>query len=198
MERKLDTKLMQAFGEETFTFNRKIVGGTTSRRPDWYRRCTGVNLIIELDQHQHKSYANDDETVRLTELMHDFNRNESENKPMVVIRFNTDEYIDESGNSVAGCIKKDGTLNELKFTRRWLQLKKRVERWLYTSDAPFRLMRIERLFFDGYDAVRETTSLTTCARACAISTTLSTRDQQTRATSTRSSLVIGLARPFLT
>ena len=98
MERKLDTKLMQAFGEETFTFNGKIGGGTTSRRPDWFRRCTGVNLLIELDQHQHKSYDNDDETVRLTEQMHDFNRNESENKPMVVIRFNTDEYIKVTGS----------------------------------------------------------------------------------------------------
>lgn len=52
--------------------------------------------------------------------MHDFNRDDRDNKPMVVIRFNADEYIDESGNSVAGCIKKDGTLNELKFTRRCL------------------------------------------------------------------------------
>ena len=57
-----------------------------------------------------------------------------------------------SGNVVSGCTRKDEKLHALEVNMRFLALKKNLARWLYTSDPPFQLRRIERLSFDGYEA----------------------------------------------
>lgn len=142
----MNRRLIQAFGEKTFVYNRKIEGGTSSRRPDWYRKCAVVNLVIELDQKQHKAYDQDEETARLFDLARDF----AGNKPLVVIRLNLDSFRDTDKNLIQSCVDNESNMSD-----RLAVLEKNVSRWLYTAEEPKRALIIERLFFDGYDAEQD-------------------------------------------
>lgn len=75
------------------TNNKEIIGGTSKYRPDIFISLEKYNIIIEIDEFQHKEY--DDEIYRLEELSNDFN----DNKYQLIIRFNPDKY-DNIDNSI--------------------------------------------------------------------------------------------------
>jgi hypothetical protein len=66
-----------------------IQGGTSKKRPDGLIKLQNYNIIIEIDEEQHNrnNYINDNE--RLLILFQDL-----QNKPLTMIRFNPDKYID--------------------------------------------------------------------------------------------------------
>lgn len=80
-------ELKRTFTDYKFSFNRRIEGGCSKRRPDMYLDCKTHNLVIEIDENQHANY--ECENKRLMELFQD-----GGSIPLVIIRFNPDSYVD--------------------------------------------------------------------------------------------------------
>ncbi len=88
--------------------NKTIEGGQSRRRPDGLIKCDNFNIIIEIDENQHKHYDLSCEEIRLNELYTDLKY-----KPIVFIRFNPDKYINNKNESTMSMFKitmKDGIL----------------------------------------------------------------------------------------
>ncbi len=65
--------------------NQKIAGGSSKYRPDILINCDGYNIIVEIDERQHRSYKENEQ--RTIDLINDLN-----GLPLVLIRFNPDRY----------------------------------------------------------------------------------------------------------
>jgi hypothetical protein len=68
-------------------------------------------LIVEINEQEHRYYNAEDEEKRVEELQSDVN------KPLVLIKFNPDEYT-ENGKIIAGSFDSDE-----EFTKRFTVLK---------------------------------------------------------------------------
>jgi hypothetical protein len=77
--------------EYQFIHDQIIVGGCSKRRPDMLLDCLTHSIIIEIDENQHEDYKC--ENKRMMEIFLDLG-----NRPLVVIRFNPDKYVDDAGN----------------------------------------------------------------------------------------------------
>lgn len=75
-----------------FTHNKKIDGGSSKRRPDWFYDCKTHSIIIECDENGHNAYDNICENKRICEIFGDL-----ANRPIVVIRFNPDKNKEDPG-----------------------------------------------------------------------------------------------------
>jgi len=144
-EDHLDQVLSEEFGTHLFTKNKRVDGGKSRRRPDWFVRGVFCNLVLELDEFQHRTRAQDLENIRLYEIHHDFN----DTKPTVVIRINLDGYVDLLGKRHGTCFDKTtSTLNEDEFKRRFSVIRSHIAKWLFAGDRPTSDLHIIRLFFD--------------------------------------------------
>jgi hypothetical protein len=76
----------------TVTYNKIIKGGSSKRRPDFYINQRTHALMAEIDENRHTVYDNEDDLIRLKQLWEDVGK-----KPMVIIRFNPDSYINKNG-----------------------------------------------------------------------------------------------------
>lgn len=79
-------------------FDKTVDGGCSSRRPDILIECLTHSIVIECDEHQHTNYKC--ENKRTMELFKDLG-----SRPLVMIRFNPDSYINENEEKVQGCFK---------------------------------------------------------------------------------------------
>lgn len=52
------------------------------------------------------------------------------NRPLVMIRFNPDSYIDDKGRKVRSCFDKDCSVDEKEWDDRFAELKRTIEKWL--------------------------------------------------------------------
>lgn len=75
---------------KTFSHDKLIDNGCSKRRPDWFFECLTHVIIIECDENQHTVYDTTCENKRIMELFTDVG-----NRPLVMIRFNPDSYINE-------------------------------------------------------------------------------------------------------
>ena len=82
-----------------FIFDESIVGdGLCFKvRPDAILHLNNHSVIIECDEHQHKWYNNDCNIVRIHKIQ------EALNRPIIIIRFNPDDYIDENKKKIKSC-----------------------------------------------------------------------------------------------
>ena len=62
------------------------------------------SIIIECDEYQHKSYDISCELARIHKIQ------EALNRPIIMIRFNPDEYIDLNNKKIKSCFKIDKKL----------------------------------------------------------------------------------------
>ena len=68
--------------------NKMIVGGDSRRRPDGLIELPHNNIIIEIDEDQHKHPRYADDAERITQIKNDLGE-----IPLVAIRFNVDQYV---------------------------------------------------------------------------------------------------------
>jgi hypothetical protein len=91
------------FANENIIVDKIINGGCSKRRPDVYIDKYTHVVVIECDENQHKQsfYSNMCENKRLMEIFQDFG-----SRPLIIISFNPDQYIDKNGLKHDSCFKR--------------------------------------------------------------------------------------------
>jgi hypothetical protein len=124
--RTKEKHLLKTFNEDEelqgkFAYDNRIQGGCSGRRPDFFFECLTHSVIVENDEHQHISV--ECENKRMMEIFASLG-----SRPLIMIRFNPDSYVDKSGIRHPGAFKRDRHRNlliiEEEFNRRYTILKK--------------------------------------------------------------------------
>lgn len=122
--------------------------------PDWARECNSFLLIIECDENQHKQKSYQDcKNDRDMKILYNASR------PVVMIRFNPDGYVNKDKKKVKGCFKDTvenyvikRKTNRKKFNKRWNVLKNEIDKVIASEDeVPEKEFTEILLFFDDYD-----------------------------------------------
>ena len=82
----------------TLTFDKSVIDGCSKKRPDVLLDMGDYVMIIEIDENQHRTYDCSCDNKRLMEIFKDCG-----NRPLVMIRFNPDQYYNRNGESVSSC-----------------------------------------------------------------------------------------------
>ena len=95
------------FNEYDWEFNKTIEYGCSKYRPDAILDMGSHIILLEHDENQHNSIGYSCENLRVMAIMRDCGY-----RPLVVIRFNPDEYIDKDGKKITSCwgVGKDGVV----------------------------------------------------------------------------------------
>lgn len=88
-----------------------IFGGCSMKRPDILIDCLTYSIIIECDENQHKTNY-ECENKRIMQLFMDLG-----NRPLVVIRFNPDSYINKKGKRINTCFKPIQSEEQINYKR---------------------------------------------------------------------------------
>jgi hypothetical protein len=124
--------------------------GCSKKRPDMVCDLGSHILIIECDENKHKHGDYSCENKRIMELSQDFSENNI-HRPIVIIRFNPDSYVDSNNQKIESCWKagKDGILR-INNKENWnLRLNKLLETTHhYISNQPIKDVTFEYLFYD--------------------------------------------------
>ena len=129
--------------------------GCSNKRPDMVCDLGSHILIIECDENKHKHGDYSCENKRIMELSQDFSENNI-HRPIVVIRFNPDSYVDSNNQKIESCWKagKDGILR-IKNKENWdLRLKELLDiTHHYIANQPIKDVMFEYLFYDDYTKI---------------------------------------------
>ena len=124
--------IKEEFKEYTWSHNKKIQDGCSTRRPDLLLDLGYKVIIVEIDENQHDSYDCSCENKRMMQIYQDLNF-----RPVVFIRFNPDEYKDEKDNKITGCFGagKDGLIRVKQNKKKeWIErlnvLKEHIDYWI--------------------------------------------------------------------
>ena len=97
-ERDVADFIRATYADLTIAFDQRVADGCSLRRPDILMDMGEYVIIVEIDENQHTSYDCSCENKRLMQLFTDIG-----SRPLVMIRFNPDQYYDLSKKSVASC-----------------------------------------------------------------------------------------------
>jgi hypothetical protein len=100
--------------------DKQISGGSSKKRPDLLTDLGSYVIDVEIDENQHSNYDPDSENKRMMEIYQDVGE-----RPIVFIRFNPDNYIDENGKKITSCW---GLNKERKMTVKKCKDKEWIER----------------------------------------------------------------------
>jgi len=138
------------FGNKyTIRWDKRVVDGCSLRRPDFIVDFGDWVLIIEVDENKHQDYDCSCENKRICELSQDIGH-----RPMVIIRFNPDDYINLKNEKVTSCwgydkrgiaIVKKSKMKEWDY--RLNCLNERIEYWILNPTD--KTIQVDPLFFDG-------------------------------------------------
>jgi hypothetical protein len=119
-ERHVADFIRANFPEYDLSFDKRIEGGCSKRRPDIFIDIGTHIVIIEIDENQHDAYDCSCENKRLMELFMDAGGN----RPIVMVRFNPDGYKTYDNKQVSSCWEytKDRGLCKVKESKQteWL------------------------------------------------------------------------------
>lgn len=154
-ERYLRDELREVFKGYSIDmiFDREVDGGCSSRRPDVLIDCLTHSIIIECDEGQHKNYKC--ENKRSMQLFEDLG-----NRPIVMIRFNPDSYLDKNNERIKGCFipltdiqdmykKRFYNIDTKEWKRRIEILKNTIYVYLKIDTFPNKEFTELKLFYDG-------------------------------------------------
>jgi len=148
-EKTVTDYILSTFPEYDWITDKKIQDGCSSRRPDMLLDLGYQVIIVEIDETQHKDYDCSCENKRIMELSKDVNH-----RPIVFIRFNPDQYIDEDNNTVKSCwyINKLGICSiEKKKEKEWndrlVSLKSQIKYWCNPNNTTDKTIEIIQLYY---------------------------------------------------
>tara|TARA_B100001175_G_scaffold302298_1_gene296206 strand:- start:4632 stop:5732 length:1101 start_codon:yes stop_codon:yes gene_type:complete len=125
--------------------------GCSKKRPDLVSDLGSHILIIECDENKHKNGNYICENKRIMELSQDFSENNI-HRPIVIIRFNPDSYVDSNNQKIESCWKagKDDILR-INNKENWdLRLNELLEiTHHYIANQPIKDVTFEYLFYDN-------------------------------------------------
>lgn len=133
----------------TWISDKRVKDGCSKRRPDLLLDLGYQVIIVEVDEHQHTDYDCACENKRLMELSQDVYH-----RPIVLIRFNPDEYMDKSKkitscwgvNKLGICALKKTKLKE--WNTRLEFLKSQIEYWSNSENMSDKTIQIVELFYN--------------------------------------------------
>jgi hypothetical protein len=94
--------VLATFPNFTWVTDKKVSDGCSRRRPDLFLDMGSHVIIVEVDENQHTDYDCTCENKRLMEISQDVGH-----RPIIFIRFNPDDYTDQSGTKVKSCFAAD-------------------------------------------------------------------------------------------
>jgi hypothetical protein len=101
-EKAVADNVKNIFKNFTWFCDKKIQDGCSKRRPDLLLDIGSHILIVEIDENKHTNYDCICENKRLMEISKDLGF-----RPIVLIRFNPDSYINTKGRLIKSCWKTD-------------------------------------------------------------------------------------------
>ena len=113
--------IKQAFPGLTATFDRKIKGGCSKRRPDFFVDLFTFTLHVEIDEFDHSDRDTTCEVAKINDTYTDL-----ADRPMVMLRTNPDQYRDENGVRHKSCFRPHPLTGILIADK--AELKKRTDR----------------------------------------------------------------------
>ena len=143
---KLVTEYIQNnFKDINIIIDKPIYDGCSKRRPDLFIDLGYQVIICEIDEEQHNSYNSICENKRIMEISKDLYH-----RPLIIIRFNPDSYIDELGNKIPSCWHSDKRgiykLNNkyvIEWNKRLEILKNTISYWIKnTSDKTIEIINL--------------------------------------------------------
>jgi len=138
-----------SFPDLTWVADKRVQDGCSKRRPDLILDLGYQILIIEVDEDQHRIYYCSCENKRIMELSQDL-----DHRPVVFIRFNPDEYINNNTNikSCWGINKKGICVVKKQKQNEWVErlntLKNQIEYWMNPNNKTNKTVEIVQLFYD--------------------------------------------------
>jgi hypothetical protein len=122
-----------------------ILNGCSRRRPDGLIKLNDYNIIIEIDENQHRGADYSCENKRLMEIFQDLG-----NSPLTIIRFNPDAYKleNQTFKSLFGITKSDGKLkiiNQKEYKYRFNKLLEIVKKNI--NSIPNKEFNVIQLFY---------------------------------------------------
>lgn len=139
--------IKEKFRDYEWIWDKQISGGKSLRRPDLFLNLKDKALIIECNENKHNAYECICENKRIMELSQDINH-----KPLVMICFNPDKYIDQNNKSIHSCwsmTKITGMLkiaNKNKWDERLNILCDTIQYWIDNNTN--KTIEIIELFYD--------------------------------------------------
>lgn len=130
------------------SYNKTIEGGSSRRRPDLFIKKKSNCVMVEVDENRHTVYDNVDDMLRLSQLWNDIGK-----KPLVIIRFNPDSYIDKEGKRILTPWEKTEKGTKLKqdmideWKKRLKKLYKYINYWILNK--PQKMITIIYLYYDA-------------------------------------------------
>jgi hypothetical protein len=94
--------IQKSFPDFDWVWDKRVQGGCSLRRPDLLLDLGTHVIIVEVDENKHTDYECICENRRIMELSKDLLH-----RPIILIRFNPDAYINDEGIFVKSCWKEN-------------------------------------------------------------------------------------------
>ena len=144
--------VVENFSNVTWRTDKAVQDGCSRKRPDLLLDLGYQVIIIEVDEHKHNSYECSCENKRIMELSQDV-----DHRPIVLIRFNPDNYINNDGEHIASCWKtlKTGILTVAKEKKKeWKKrlecLQNQIEYWIDPVNKTEKMIETIHLYYDDF------------------------------------------------
>lgn len=139
-------EIKKDFPDMTWVDDKPIKDGCSNKRPDLLLDLGYQVLNVEIDENSHTNYDITCENKRLMQISSDIGH-----RPLIVLRFNPDDYINEKGHNIKSCWKvgKDGIIRISKETEcnsRLKTLKEEIQYWLTNNSE--KTLHIKHLFYN--------------------------------------------------
>ena len=146
-EKDVVDRITKEFPDFTWVADKKIQDGCSRRRPDLLLDMGSHIIIMEVDENKHTDYDCSCEHKRLMELSQDL-----QHRPIIFIRFNPDDYINQEGILVKSCWKlnKLGVMQiqktkQTEWEERIEALKQQIQYWI--DNPTEKTIEIVELFY---------------------------------------------------
>jgi len=146
-EKDVVDRILITFPNFTWVADKTVQDGCSKRRPDLLLDLGYHIIIVEVDENKHVDYDCSCENKRLMELSKDLHH-----RPIVFIRFNPDNYINQDGKLIKSCWKLNGlgVLQIIKTKQQeWEErihiLKQQIQYW--TENQTDKTIEIVELFY---------------------------------------------------
>lgn len=149
-EFKVNEFIKEEFKEKTILFDKIVPDGCSKKRPDIYLDMGSHSILIEVDENQHDGYESICENKRTMLLFNDLG-----NRPLVLIRFNPDNYYNKYGELIKSCwsLSKEriAIINRTKRDE-WKSRLNTLKDYInyYINNEPKKELEVKNLYYDGF------------------------------------------------